>query len=148
MVVTLHACDTATDYALAKAVGWDAKVILSVPCCQHELNRQIRNEVLEPVLRYGLLKERMAALITDGLRAQYLEREGYEAQILEFIDMEHTPKNILIRAVKRNQKADQKESVRRQQIEASIRKCEAELRVSPTLGHLLDNQGKRNKEGV
>lgn len=113
MVVTLHACDTATDYALAKAVGWDAKVILSVPCCQHELNRQIRNEVLEPVLRYGLLKERMAALITDGLRAQYLEREGYEAQILEFIDMEHTPKNILIRAVKRNQKADQKESVRR-----------------------------------
>lgn len=138
MVVTLHACDTATDYALAKAVGWDAKVILSVPCCQHELNRQIRNEVL----RYGLLKERMAALITDGLRAQYLEREGYEAQILEFIDMEHTPKNILIRAVKRNQKADQKESVRRQQIEASIRKCEAELRVSPTLGHLLDNQGK------
>ena len=135
MVVTLHACDTATDYALAK-------VILSVPCCQHELNRQIRNEVLEPVLRYGLLKERMAALITDGLRAQYLEREGYEAQILEFIDMEHTPKNILIRAVKRNQKADQKESVRRQQIEASIRKCEAELRVSPTLGHLLDNQGK------
>ena len=142
MVVTLHACDTATDYALAKAVGWDAKVILSVPCCQHELNRQIRNEVLEPVLRYGLLKERMAALITDGLRAQYLEREGYEAQILEFIDMEHTPKNILIRAVKRNQKADQKESVRWQQIEASIRKCEAELRVSPTLGRLLDNQGK------
>ena len=142
MVVTLHACDTATDYALAKAVGWDAKVILSVPCCQHELNRQIRNEVLEPVLRYGLLKERMAALITDGLRAQYLEREGYEAQILEFIDMEHTPKNILIRAVKRDQKADQKESVRRQQIEASIRKCEAELRVSPTLGRLLDNQGK------
>ena len=84
----------------------------------------------------------MAALITDGLRAQYLEREGYEAQVLEFIDMEHTPKNILIRAVKRNQKADQKESVRRQQIEASIRKCEAELRVSPTLGRLLDNQGK------
>ena len=100
MVVTLHACDTATDYALAKAVGWDAKVILSVPCCQHELNRQIKNEILEPILKYGLLKERMAALITDGLRAQYLEREGYEAQILEFIDMEHTPKNLLIRAVK------------------------------------------------
>ena len=73
---------------------------------------------------------------------QGLEQQGYETQILEFIDMEHTPKNILIRAVKRNQKADQKESVRRQQIEASIRKCEAELRVSPTLGHLLDNQGK------
>ena len=107
MVVTLHACDTATDYALAKAVGWDAKVILSVPCCQHELNRQIKNEVLEPVLKYGLLKERMAALITDGLRAQYLEREGYDAQILEFIDMEHTPKNLLIRAVKTG-KTDEK----------------------------------------
>ena len=141
MVATRHACDTATDYALAKAVGWDAKVILSVPCCQHELNRQIKNEVLEPVLKYGLLKERMAALITDGLRAQYLEREGYDAQILEFIDMEHTPKNILIRAVKRNQKKDQKEPERRQKIEESIRKCEAELIVTPTLGRLLDGYG-------
>ncbi len=93
--------------------------------------------MLEPILKYGLLKERMAALITDGLRAQYLEREGYEAQILEFIDMEHTPKNILIRAVK--EAACQR---RRQQIEASIQRCEAALRVSPTLGHLLDNQGK------
>ena len=146
MVVTLHACDTATDYALAKAVGWDAKVILSVPCCQHELNRQIKNEVLEPVLKYGLLKERMAALITDGLRAQYLEREGYEAQILEFIDMEHTPKNILIRAVKRNQTTDQKEASRRQKIEASIRKCEAELRVSLTLGRLLDGYGPTSND--
>ena len=100
MVVTLHACDTATDYALAKAVGWNAKVILSVPCCQHELNRQIQNEMLSPVLDYGLLKERFAALLTDGLRAKYLESKGYETQVLEFIDMEHTPKNILIRAVK------------------------------------------------
>ena len=154
MVVTLHACDTATDYALAKAVGWDAKVILSVPCCQHELNRQIKNEILEPILKYGLLKERMAALITDGLRAQYLEREGYEAQILEFIDMEHTPKNILIRAVKkRHAKEDNN-------IEASIKRCEAALRVSPTLGHLLDgfatesansekdHPEKEDKEGV
>ena len=104
MVVTLHACDTATDYALAKAVGWNAKVILSVPCCQHELNRQMENEVLAPIFRYGLLKERMAALVTDGLRAQYLEREGYDTQILEFIDMEHTPKNILIRAVRTGKK--------------------------------------------
>ena len=154
MVVTLHACDTATDYALAKAVGWDAKVILSVPCCRHELNRQIKNEILEPILKYGLLKERMAALITDGLRAQYLEREGYESQILEFIDMEHTPKNILIRAVKkRHAKEDNN-------IEASIKRCEAALRVSPTLGRLLDgfttesansekdHPEKEDKEGV
>ena len=86
MVVTLHACDTATDYALAKAVEWGAKVILSVPCCQHEVNRQIKNEVLEPVLKYGILKERMAALMTDGIRANLLESMGYETQILEFID--------------------------------------------------------------
>lgn len=100
MVVTLHACDTATDYALAKAVRWGASVILSVPCCQHELNRQMKNEMLEPALQYGLIKERMAALYTDAIRAQVLENHGYRTQILEFIDMEHTPKNILIRAVR------------------------------------------------
>ena len=100
MVVTLHACDTATDYALAKAIGWDAKVILSVPCCQHEMNSQIQNQVLAPIMEYGMLKERFAALVTDGLRAKYLEAAGYDAQVLEFIDMEHTPKNILLRAVK------------------------------------------------
>ena len=137
MVVTLHACDTATDYALAKAIGWDAKVILSVPCCQHELNRQIHNEVLEPILKYGLLKERMAALITDGLRAEYLEREGYTAQILEFIDMEHTPKNILIRAVKNKKKKGQGDD--------AIRRCEAALRVTPTLGRLLDGYAVEEK---
>lgn len=101
MVVTLHACDLATDYALEKAVGWDARVILSVPCCQHELNKQIKNPVLQPVLEYGLIKERMAALYTDAIRAQILEYTGYNTQILEFIDMEHTPKNILLRAVSR-----------------------------------------------
>ena len=102
MVVTLHACDTATDHALAKAVGWNAKVILSVPCCQHELNGQISNDVLEPGFKYGLLKERFAALLTDGLRASLLEEVGYQVQVLEFIDMEHTPKNILLRCVKRD----------------------------------------------
>lgn len=100
MVVTLHACDTATDYALAKAIRWGASVILSVPCCQHELNRQIENELLSPAFQYGLIKERMAALYTDAIRAPVLENHGYRTQILEFIDMEHTPKNILIRAVK------------------------------------------------
>ncbi len=107
MVVTLHACDTATDYALAKAVNWGAKVILSVPCCQHEWNRQMKNKVMEPVLQYGLLKERMAALLTDGVRAEVLEQMGYRTQILEFIDMEHTPKNILIRAVYQGQNPKQ-----------------------------------------
>lgn len=112
MVVTLHACDTATDYALDQAIRWGARVILSVPCCQHELNGQIHNELLEPVLKYGLLKERIAALVTDGLRAEILESRGYDVQILEFIDMEHTPKNILIRAVK-GQKEKKPEHYRR-----------------------------------
>lgn len=154
MVVTLHACDLATDYALEKAVNWGARVILSVPCCQHELNGQMENSLLRPVLQYGLIKERMAALYTDAIRAQVLEYRGYRTQILEFIDMEHTPKNILIRAVKkRHAKEDNN-------IEASIKRCEAALRVSPTLGRLLDgfatesansekdHPEKEDKEGV
>lgn len=132
MVVTLHACDTATDYALAKAVGWNAKVILSVPCCQHELNSQIENEVLAPIMKYGLLKERFAALVTDGLRAEYLESMGYDTQVLEFIDMEHTPKNILIRAVKTDGK---KENA------SVISACEEALHVEPMIGKLLNQKG-------
>ena len=100
MVVSLHACDKATDYALEKAVKWEAGVIMAVPCCQHELNGQIHCDILQPVLQYGLIKERMSALITDALRADLLESQGYRVQILEFIDMEHTPKNLMIRAVK------------------------------------------------
>lgn len=130
MVVTLHACDTATDYALAKAVYWGAKVILSVPCCQHELNGQIRNEMLSPVLSYGILKERMAALITDGLRAQLLEGVGYETQILEFVDMEHTPKNLLIRGVYTGKKKNLEKT----------RRCIEELHLNPTLARLLEEQ--------
>lgn len=101
MVVSLHACDTATDYAMEKAVKWGASVIMAVPCCQHEVNRQLTCKELQPLLKYGLIKERMAALITDAVRANLLEEQGYDTQILEFIDMEHTPKNLLIRAVKR-----------------------------------------------
>lgn len=136
MVVTLHACDTATDYALAKAIGWGAKVILSVPCCQHELNGQMKNEILEPVMKYGLLKERFAALVTDGLRAEYLESAGYHVQVLEFIDMEHTPKNILLRAVKQT---GQPEGEKQKKLEC-IQKCEEFLQVSPTLGKLMDER--------
>lgn len=99
MVVTLHACDTATDAALAKAVGWGASVIMSVPCCQHELFRQVENEVMAPLLSQGLLKERFAALATDAVRGNLLEVLGYKVNMLEFVDPEHTPKNLLIRAV-------------------------------------------------
>lgn len=102
MVVSLHACDTATDYALEKALQWNAKVIFAVPCCHHELNRQMHSTEMNPVLKYGLIQERMAALMTDAFREDVLELEGYQVQVLEFIDMEHTPKNILIRAVKQN----------------------------------------------
>ena len=130
MVVTLHACDTATDYALAKAVEWGAEVILSVPCCQHEVNKQIKNEMLEPVLRYGILKERMSALITDAVRADLLESKGYDTQILEFIDMEHTPKNLLIRAVRTGKRSDQ----------GKVEQMLAALNIHPTLDRLLNEK--------
>lgn len=128
MVVTLHACDTATDYALEKAVRWGAEVILSVPCCQHEVNKQMNNTMLAPIFQYGLIKERMAALYTDTLRAEILENQGYRTQILEFIDMEHTPKNILIRAVKQGKSKDNKK-----QIEDIMEF----LQIMPTLAKLL-----------
>lgn len=133
MVITLHACDVATDFALDKAVHWNAKVILSVPCCQHELNAQIENDMLEPLLKYGILKERFAALLTDALRANLLEQHGYEVQILEFIDMEHTPKNLLIRAVKRGEKADKKQ----EKLENSYKTLCDELNAHGTLETLL-----------
>ncbi|MBU5311725.1 SAM-dependent methyltransferase [Tissierella carlieri] len=110
MVVTLHACDIATDAALVKAVNWEAEAILSVPCCQHEIYDKIDNVTLEPMLKHGIIKEKLASLVTDSLRANVLEILGYQVQLLEFIDMEHTPKNILIRAVKNNDK-DNKEYI-------------------------------------
>lgn len=129
MVVTLHACDTATDYAIAKAIDWNARVLLSVPCCQHELNNQIQNELLAPILKYGILKEKMSALITDGIRAGVLEEHGYDTQILEFIDMEHTPKNLMIRAVK-------KKNVGYSENE-KLDKLIKELNVKPTIKELI-----------
>lgn len=130
MVVSLHACDKATDYALEKAVKWGAEVIMAVPCCQHELNGQIQCQMLRPVLKYGVIRERMAALITDALRADILEQNGYDTQILEFIDMEHTPKNLLIRAVKSGKMRPAGEA-------ASIDEITEFLKVNPTLKELL-----------
>ena len=104
MVVTLHACDTATDAALVKAINWGAETILSVPCCQHEFYNKIENKILEPMLSHGIIKEKLSSLVTDSLRANILEILGYNVQLLEFIDMEHTPKNILIRAIRTNDK--------------------------------------------
>lgn len=130
MVVSLHACDTATDFALEKAVKWGASVIMAVPCCQHEINKQIKSDLLQPVLKYGLIKERFSALITDALRANLLEQQGYDTQILEFIEMEHTPKNLLIRAVKRKGMQSRKKR-------NDITEVTKLLQISPTLEHLL-----------
>ena len=100
MVVTLHACDTATDYALINAVNWNTKIILSVPCCQHELFSQIRNEVHQPMLKHGILKNRLTEYLTDGLRGLKLEAAGYDVAMIEFTSLEHTARNIMIKAVK------------------------------------------------
>lgn len=137
MVVTLHACDTATDYALYKALKWEAGVILSVPCCQHEVNKQISCEALDGALRYGLIKERVSALFTDALRADILEENGYDTQVLEFIDMEHTPKNILLRAVRRKNISDKKN--------AGSKMLSETLGVHTTLQKLLEeDRGERD----
>ena len=134
MVVTLHACDTATDYALEKAVSWGAKVIFSVPCCQHEINAQITNETLQPILKYGLIKERISALITDAIRANLLEEQGYQVQVMEFIDMEHTPKNILIRAIKEQNKKGK---------ETGIQEVTEFLNVTNTLQKILSEKNNQ-----
>ena len=132
MVITLHACDTATDYALFNAISWNVKLILSVPCCQHEVNAQMHAEHLSLFTRYGLIQERMAALITDSIRANLLTYMGYSTQVVEFIDMAHTPKNILLRA----RKAKLPESTKRQALE-EVRTALEEFHIQPTLYTLL-----------
>ena len=132
MVITLHACDTATDYALYHAVRWNTKVILSVPCCQHEVNQQMHPDKWKLLSRYGIVQERTAALMTDAMRGNLLEYCGYKTQLLEFIDMEHSPKNILIRAVK----SGLSEKKRQEALE-EVREMMQVLNVEPTLYKLL-----------
>ncbi len=135
MVITLHACDTATDFALYNAVKWNANMIFSVPCCQHELNEQIDSENLSLFTKYGIIKERFAALTTDAIRANVLEYCGYKTQLLEFIDLEHTPKNILIRAVKSNIPKSARERAL-SQVNAVI----SEFNLRPTICRLLTDE--------
>ena len=139
MVVTLHACDTATDLALFHAVRRGARLLFSVPCCQHELNAQISTERLSGLTRYGIVKERMAALMTDAIRGNLLECCGYRTQLLEFIEMEHTPKNILIRAVRR---PEAQQYATRKKALAAVEALMEEFHLEPTLYRLLREAGE------
>ena len=134
MVVTLHACDTATDFALFHAIQWNADMIFSVPCCQHELNGQMEAEHFALMTRYGIIKERFAALTTDAIRANLLECCGYKTQLLEFVDLSHTPKNLLIRAKRQNHcsKAHGQKMLR------EVEDMMAEYHLKPMLYGLLD----------
>ena len=132
LVVSLHACDTATDAALERAIRAGARVILAVPCCQHELLAQLSNDVLKPLLRHGTLKERFAAEVTDAARARLLELAGYDVQVVEFVALEHTPKNVLLRATRTRRPA--RDTAR---MAAEYRRFADSLGISPALERLL-----------
>lgn len=134
MVITLHACDTATDYALFNAINWDADMIFSVPCCQHELNKQMESEKYSILTKYGLVRERTAALMTGAIRGSLLEYCGYKTQLMEFVDFAHTPKNILIRA--------EKTGVRRSESLEEVERLIDEFKFEPTLYRLLCEDGR------
>ncbi len=134
MIITLHACDTATDYAIYHGLRWGCRVMMNVPCCQHELFHQMKNENMNIMLEHGIIKERFAALLTDSVRARIIELMGYRVQVMEFIDMEHTPKNIMIRSVKtgkraKGEKLDELESIM------------DEYNIEPTLYRLVRENG-------
>lgn len=137
MVISLHACDTATDYALYNAVRWKAKLIFSVPCCQHELNKQMKSEKLSILNRYGIIQERTAALLTDAVRGNLLTECGYKTQLLEFVDLSHTPKNLLIRAVRTVIPKSARAEARRE-----VEALKQEFGVRPKLDELLRKEGE------
>lgn len=134
VVISLHACDTATDFALYNAICWNAKMIFSVPCCQHEINNQVKSDQFSLLTRYGIVKERFSALLTDSIRCNLLEICGYRTQMVEFVAFEHTPKNIMIRAVRKSSKGSPEKMA---EVEAVLR----EFHLEPTLYKLLENGG-------